>query len=98
MNQLTIPAYSEQAARRRGNGSTVSPRFPEASAGLRNWRSGLPASQDGNAPPFHGNPWFCSPLITTSPGRGVSATGQEVTTIQVRNFLRGGGTINAFCP
>ncbi len=29
--------------------------------------------------------------------KGVSATGQEVTEIQVRNFLRGGGTINAFC-
>lgn len=29
--------------------------------------------------------------------KGVSATGQEVTAIQVRNFCRGGGTINAFC-
>ena len=29
--------------------------------------------------------------------KGVSATGQEVTEIQVRNFLKGGGTINAFC-
>lgn len=28
---------------------------------------------------------------------GVSATGQEITTLQVRNFLGGGGTINAFC-
>lgn len=27
---------------------------------------------------------------------GLSATGQEVTEIQVRNFLKGGGTINAF--
>jgi nicotinate-nucleotide--dimethylbenzimidazole phosphoribosyltransferase len=27
---------------------------------------------------------------------GVSATGQEITTAQVRNFVRGGGTINAF--
>lgn len=28
--------------------------------------------------------------------KGVSATGQEVTEIQDRNFLKGGGTINAF--
>ena len=28
---------------------------------------------------------------------GVSATGQEITERQVRNFLKGGGTINAFC-
>ena len=28
---------------------------------------------------------------------GVSATGQEVTEMQVRNFVKGGGTINAFC-
>lgn len=28
--------------------------------------------------------------------QGVSATGQEITTGQVRNFVRGGGTINAF--
>lgn len=27
---------------------------------------------------------------------GLSATGQEVTVMQVRNFLKGGGTINAF--
>ncbi|MEG1610837.1 MAG: nicotinate-nucleotide--dimethylbenzimidazole phosphoribosyltransferase, partial [Bilophila sp.] len=27
---------------------------------------------------------------------GLSATGQNVTTLQVRNFLKGGGTINAF--
>ena len=29
--------------------------------------------------------------------QGVSATGQEVTEMQVRNFVKGGGTINAFC-
>lgn len=28
---------------------------------------------------------------------GVSATGQDVTEMQVRNFVKGGGTINAFC-
>lgn len=28
---------------------------------------------------------------------GVSATGQDVTEKQVRNFVKGGGTINAFC-
>ena len=28
---------------------------------------------------------------------GLSFTGQEVTAMQVRNFIQGGGTINAFC-
>ena len=70
MNNLTIPAYSEQAAQ------AVKERLDSLAKGP-------------------GSLGKLEELDITL--KGVSATGQEVTEIQVRNFLKGGGTINAFC-
>lgn len=92
MNNLTIPAYSEQAAQ------AVKERLDSLAKSRKLGKRGT------RHPPCRDNRRTCHPSpksvvlfaadhdITL---KGVSATGQEVTEIQVRNF-KGGGTINAF--
>lgn len=97
MNQLTIPAYSEQAARAARKRLDSLAKVPGSLGRLEELAVRLAGITGRERPTFPRKSVVLFAADHDIARRGVSATGQEVTTIQVRNFLRGGGTINAFC-
>lgn len=97
MNSLTIPAYSEQAARAAKKRLDGLAKVPESLGRLEDLAIRLAGITDRECPSFPRKAVVLFAADHDIALRGVSATGQEVTEIQVRNFLTGGGTINAFC-
>lgn len=96
MHTLTLPPYcrtSEQAARNRMNSLAKVPGSLGVLETLAVRLAGMTAQE---------RPLFPRKSVVLFAAdhdialNGLSATGQEVTTLQVRNFLKGGGTINAF--
>lgn len=97
MHTLTIPPFSRRAAdavRQRLNSLA---KVPGSLGKLEELAVRLGGITDNERPSF---PRKSVVLFAGDHGiarKGVSATGPEVTAIQVRNFLAGGGVINAFC-
>jgi nicotinate-nucleotide--dimethylbenzimidazole phosphoribosyltransferase len=102
MNNLTIPAYSEQAAQALANMKAVLAedslaKVPGSLGKLEELAIRLAGITGRTCPSFPQKSVVLFAADHDITLKGVSATGQEVTEIQVRNFLKGGGTINAFC-
>lgn len=97
MKDLTIPAFSEEAAQAAQKRLDSLAKVPGSLGRLEELAVRLAGITGKERPLF---PQKAVVLFASDHEialRGVSATGQEVTEIQVRNFLKGGGTINAFC-
>lgn len=97
MQQLTIPPYSRRAADAVRQRLDNLAKVPGSLGKLEELAVRLGGITDRERPAF---PRKTVVLFAGDHGitrKGVSATGPEVTAIQVRNFLAGGGTINAFC-
>lgn len=97
MNSLTIPAYSEQAAQAAKKRLDSLAKVPGSLGKLEDLAIRLAGITGRECPAFPHKAVVLFAADHDIALRGVSATGQEVTEIQVRNFLAGGGTINAFC-
>ena len=97
MNTLTIPAFSaeavEAAQRRLDNLAKV----PRSLGRLEELAVRLAGITGKESPAFPEKSVVLFAADHDIALQGVSATGQEVTEMQVRNFVKGGGTINAFC-
>lgn len=97
MQQLNIPPFSQRAARAVRQRLDSLAKVPGSLGILEELAVRLGGITDSERPAF---PRKAVVLFAADHGitrKGVSATGPEVTAIQVRNFLAGGGTINAFC-
>ena len=97
MNNLTIPAYSEQAAQAVKERLDSLAKVPGSLGKLEELAIRLAGITGRTCPSFPKKSVVLFAADHDITLKGVSATGQEVTEIQVRNFLKGGGTINAFC-
>ena len=97
MNNLTIPAYSEQAAQAVKERLDSLAKVPGSLGKLEELAIRLAGITGRTCPSFPQKSVVLFAADHDITLKGVSATGQEVTEIQVRNFLKGGGTINAFC-
>ena len=97
MNTLTIPAFSavaaEAAQRRLDNLAKV----PRSLGRIEELAVRLAGITGKECPAFPEKSVVLFAADHDIALQGVSATGQEVTEMQVRNFVKGGGTINAFC-
>ena len=97
MRHLTFPPFSQQAADAVRQRLDSLAKVPGSLGELEELAIRLGGITDDARPSF---PHKAVVLFAGDHGitaKGVSATGPEVTAIQVRNFLAGGGTINAFC-
>lgn len=97
MKDLTIPAFSTQAAHAAQKRLDSLAKVPGSLGKLEELAVRLAGITDRECPSFPRKAVVLFAADHDIALKGVSATGQEVTEIQVRNFLRGGGTINAFC-
>ncbi len=97
MNNLTIPAYSEQSAQAVKERLDSLAKVPGSLGKLEELAIRLAGITGRTCPSFPKKSVVLFAADHDITLKGVSATGQEVTEIQVRNFLEGGGTINAFC-
>ncbi len=97
MKNLTIPAFSEQAAQAVQKRLDSLAKVPGSLGKLEELVVRLAGITDKERPVFPKKSVVLFAADHDITLKGVSATGQEVTEIQVRNFLKGGGTINAFC-
>ena len=97
MNNLTIPAYSEQAAQAVKERLDSLAKVPGSLGKLEELAIRLAGITGRTCPSFPKKSVVLFAADHDITLKGVSATGQEVTEIQVRNFFKGGGTINAFC-
>jgi len=97
MDKLTIPAFSQQAAQAAQNRLDSLAKVPGSLGTLEELAVRLAGITDQPCPAFPNKSVVLFAADHDIALKGVSATGQEVTEIQVRNFLKGGGTINAFC-
>ena len=97
MNNLTIPAYSEQAAQAVKERLDSLAKVPGSLGKPEELAIRLAGITGRTCPSFPQKSVVLFAADHDITLKGVSATGQEVTEIQVRNFLKGGGTINAFC-
>lgn len=97
MKNLTVPAYSEQAAQAAQDRLNSLAKVPGSLGRLEDLAIRLAGITGKERPDFPVKSVVLFAADHDIALRGVSASGQEVTEIQVRNFLTGGGTINAFC-
>lgn len=97
MKNLTIPAFSAQAARAARKRLDNLAKVPGSLGRLEELAIRLAGITGKERPGF---PLKSVVLFAADHDialHGVSSCGQEVTEIQVRNFLKGGSTINSFC-
>lgn len=97
MHKLIIPPFSQQAARAVRQRLDSLAKVPGSLGSLEELAVRLGGITDTDRPVFSRKAVVLFAGDHGITGKGVSATGPEVTAIQVRNFLAGGGTINAFC-
>lgn len=97
MKTLTIPDYSEEAANAAQQCLDSLAKVPGSLGRLEELAVKLAGITGKAAPSFPNKDVVLFAADHDIALKGVSATGQEVTEIQVRNFLKGGGAINAFC-
>lgn len=69
MNNLTIPAYSEQAAQAVKERLDSLAKVPGSLGKLEELAIRLAGITGRTMPSFPKKPWFCSPPTTTSPSR-----------------------------
>jgi len=97
MNTLTIPPFDTEAANAAQKRLDSLAKVPGSLGTLEELAVRL-AGITGNACPSF--PKKAVVLFAADHDialKGVSVTGQNITELQVRNFVRGGGSINAFC-
>lgn len=97
MEQIVIPQFSHKAAQAAQARLDSLAKVPGSLGALEDLVIRLAGITDNECPSFPKKAVVLFAADHDIALRGVSATGQEVTEIQVRNFCRGGGTINAFC-
>ena len=94
MNTLTIPAFSAEAAEAAQRRLDNLAKVPRSLGRIEELAVRLTGKE---CPAFPEKSVVLFAADHDIALQGVSATGQEVTEMQVRNFVKGGGTINAFC-
>ena len=97
MNTLTIPAFSAEAAEAAQRHLDNHAPLPRSLGRLEELAVRLAGITGKECPVFPEKSVVLFAADHDIALQGVSATGQEVTEMQVRNFVKGGGTINAFC-
>jgi len=97
MKYIRIPAFSQKASRAAQIRLDSLAKVPGSLGKLEELVVRLAGITDQPCPSFPSKSVVLFAADHDIALKNVSATGQEVTEIQVRNFLRGGGTINAFC-
>lgn len=97
MKTLIIPPYSKEAATAAQQRLDSLAKVPGSLGRLEELAVKLAGITDNPAPSFPNKDVVLFAADHDIALKGVSATGQDVTEIQVRNFLKGGGAINAFC-
>ena len=97
MNTLTIPAFSAEAAEAAQRRLDNLAKVPRSLGRLEELAVRLAGITGKECPVFPEKSVVLFAADHDIALQGVSATGQEVTEMQVRNFVKGGGTINAFC-
>ena len=97
MNTLTIPAFSAEAAEAAQRRLDNLAKVPRSLGRLEELAVRLAGITGKESPAFPEKSVVLFAADHDIALQGVSATGQEVTEMQVRNFVKGGGTINAFC-
>ena len=97
MYDPTIPAFSQRAADAAQQRLDSLAKVPGSLGKLEELAIRLAGITDCERPAFPEKAVVLFAADHDIALHGVSATGQEITEMQVRNFLKGGGTINAFC-
>ena len=97
MNTLTIPAFSAEAAEAAQRRLDNLAKVPRSLGRIEELAVRLAGITGKECPAFPEKSVVLFAADHDIALQGVSATGQEVTEMQVRNFVKGGGTINAFC-
>ena len=97
MNTLTIPAFSAEAAEAAQRHLDNLAKVPRSLGRIEELAVRLAGITGKECPAFPEKSVVLFAADHDIALQGVSATGQEVTEMQVRNFVKGGGTINAFC-
>ena len=97
MNTLTIPAFSAEAAKAAQRRLDNLAKVPRSLGRIEDLAVRLAGITGKECPAFPEKSVVLFAADHDIALQGVSATGQEVTEMQVRNFVKGGGTINAFC-
>ncbi|MDD2967850.1 MAG: nicotinate-nucleotide--dimethylbenzimidazole phosphoribosyltransferase [Desulfovibrionaceae bacterium] len=97
MLEITIPPFDEQAAQTAQERLDVLAKLPGSLGKLEELAVHLAGITGQACPSFPHKKLVLFAGDHDIALHGLSFTGQEVTAMQVRNFLQGGGTINAFC-
>lgn len=97
MEKLAIPEFSSQAAQLAQQRLDSLAKVPGSLGALEDLVVRLAGITARECPAFPTKSLVLFAADHDIAFKGVSASGQRVTEIQVRNFLNGGGTINAFC-
>ncbi len=97
MNHIHIPDFSTQAAQKAKARLDSLAKLPGSLGQLEELCVHLAGITGNPSPSFPQKSVVLFAADHDIALQGVSATGQEVTAIQVRNFTQGGGAINALC-
>lgn len=97
MEHLVIPPFSEQAAKAARSRLDALAKVPGSLGCLEDLVARLAGITDKSYPSFPSKGVVLFAADHDIALKGVSASSQRVTEVQVRNFCKGGGVINAFC-
>ncbi len=97
MRHLVIPLFAEETAKATSKRLDELAKVPGSLGKLEELAVRLAGITDKECPAFPDKAVVLFAADHDIALHGVSATGQDVTEKQVRNFVKGGGTINAFC-